>query len=144
MNVDGIESGRFNPFGAGPDELVAYALDDAGLLGEGTTIDGRPARLLLEAFYRRRGEYREATRIGDLLVRAGAISREQLAVALELQRDRAGKLLGEALVELGACRPGEIERLLAAQGRIRGDLEDLEEHRRRIRELRERLRSLDR
>jgi len=139
MDVDRLDIERFNPFGASAEELLAFALDDAGLLGAETTISGRPGRVFLEAFYRKREQYREATRVGDLLVRDGIITQEQLRIAVGLQRGNLSKLLGEALVEIGACAPEDLESVLSTQSRIRSDLENLEQHRQRVIALRERI-----
>lgn len=53
-------------------------------------------------------------RLGDVLVRAGALTAEQLAVALETQRAR-GARLGETLLGLGLVPRAELVRLLWAQ-----------------------------
>lgn len=55
--------------------------------------------------------------IGELLVRAGRLTREQLDAALEAQRD-AGLRLGELLVKNGWLSEPELRALLAFQKRL--------------------------
>jgi len=54
-------------------------------------------------------------RLGDILLRAGTISREQLDQALAMQQVSRGRRLGEILVSLGALAPEELRRLLRFQ-----------------------------
>lgn len=52
--------------------------------------------------------------LGQLLVRTGEISEEQLKAALALQ-SQSGKRLGEVLVEAGYAEPAQIEKVLGVQ-----------------------------
>lgn len=140
MNVEGIDTERLNPFGATGPELLAYALDDAGMLAEATLIDGTPARQHLQEYFRKRETYREMTRLGEVLVHNHVVTQEQLVAALQFQRERPGLKLGEALLETGACRFEDIRRALDNQARIRGDLADIDDHRAHIAAIRDRLR----
>ncbi|MGE3618448.1 MAG: DUF4388 domain-containing protein, partial [Gemmatimonadales bacterium] len=54
-------------------------------------------------------------RIGDLLLRSGTVSRDQLDRALELQRRARGRRLGEILVSLGALSTEELARVVRFQ-----------------------------
>lgn len=54
-------------------------------------------------------------RIGDVLLRQGSISREQLDQALALQRRARGRRLGEILVSLGAISADELKRVVRFQ-----------------------------
>jgi tetratricopeptide (TPR) repeat protein len=54
-------------------------------------------------------------RIGDVLLRAGLVTREQLDQALAMQHGSRGRRLGEILVSLGALRPEELRRRLRSQ-----------------------------
>ncbi|MDH3456037.1 MAG: type II secretion system protein GspE, partial [Gemmatimonadota bacterium] len=56
-------------------------------------------------------------RLGDLLVREGLITREQLLQALEQQRG-SGMRLGYMLVKLGMVQEIEITKMLARQYRV--------------------------
>lgn len=141
MQVQQIDAERHNPFQATEQELLAYALDDAGLLRAETAIDGRAAREHLQSFYKKRELYRESTKLGDLLVRQGVLVEEQLAAALKHQISRPGAKLGEVVLGLGFCRIEDLERALEAQARIRIDLDDLAVYRAQIAAIRERLRA---
>lgn len=63
--------------------------------------------------------------IGDLLVRRGIISQEQLYEALQRQRI-SGQPLAKVLLTLGVCSPDDIEQYKAENGwhAFQGDLED--------------------
>lgn len=139
MEVHGIDKDRFNPFGASEQEMLAYALDDAGLINAQTTIGECSAREYLRAFYRKREDYRESTKLGKMLVRQGVISPPQLAEVLHYQQEHPGMKLGEAILALGFCRISDLERALEVQSCIREDLEDLAEYKAQIASIRERL-----
>ncbi|MBB6098919.1 type IV pilus assembly protein PilB [Deinobacterium chartae] len=92
-------------------------------------VVGRPVKValitptaldnLIERFYPEKG------RLGEALVREGALGRDQLREALQVQR-KAGKSkpLGEVLIELGYAPAEEVERALAKQRAGGGRLED--------------------
>ncbi len=54
-------------------------------------------------------------RIGDLLLRPGIITREQLDQALAMQAASRGRRLGEILVSIGAITPEELRRVVRVQ-----------------------------
>lgn len=54
-------------------------------------------------------------RLGELLVKNGAIKREELAEAMEVQSREADRRVGEILVSLGALTPEELERWITIQ-----------------------------
>ncbi len=54
-------------------------------------------------------------RIGDLLLRPGIITREQLDQALAMQTVSRGRRLGEILVSIGAITPEELKRVVRVQ-----------------------------
>ncbi|ETN89172.1 type IV pilus assembly ATPase PilB [Thermus sp. NMX2.A1] len=90
---------------------------------------GRPARFLLtlpkewEALFHQ--AYPEKSRLGEVLVQEGRLSREELREALEVQRRLPkAKPLGEILVELGLARPEDVEEALKKQRQGGGRLED--------------------
>lgn len=63
-----------------------------------------------------------ASRLGTVLVSMLAVRPEQVSRALELQR-ATGSNIGEALVELGAASPAEVDVAVALQARMRsGDV----------------------
>ncbi len=114
-----------NPFGATAEELLAGTLDENGLLSTHTKINGQSARRLCNAYYKKRNQFREATRLGDLLVRAGLITPAQLNKALHQQKNHNAPL-GEVIVSLGFCRTEEIEITLERQKTIREEFERAE------------------
>lgn len=90
---------------------------------------GQPARFLLtppkewESLFHR--TYPEKSRLGEVLVQEGRLSREDLREALEVQRRLPkAKPLGEILVELGLVRPEDVEEALKKQRQGGGRLED--------------------
>ncbi len=54
-------------------------------------------------------------RLGEILVRSGAITAAQLEVGLDEQRARRGRKLGELLVEQGAISQNDLERAVRGQ-----------------------------
>ncbi len=56
------------------------------------------------------------SRIGQTLLRAGYISLDQLAEALDKRAINPGKRLGEILINLGYLGPSQLEKGLALQG----------------------------
>ena len=56
-------------------------------------------------------------RIGELLIAARAVTEKQVAEALEIQRGQAG-LLGQILVERGACTAEDVRAALSRQIRF--------------------------
>lgn len=59
--------------------------------------------------------FRKQARIGDLLVMEGTITRRQLKEALELQEKGTlgGMMLGQILVEIEACGPEDVMHTLS-------------------------------
>jgi len=49
------------------------------------------------------------SRIGDVLVASGVVSREQVDEAALLQRSRSDKRIGDILIEMGVCTSGQID-----------------------------------
>lgn len=57
-------------------------------------------------------------RLGEILLRSGAVSRDQLERALQIQK-KTGKKLGEVLVSSGICAPEAVAAALAEQTGLR-------------------------
>ena len=112
----------FSSFGATPAELVAYALDEVGLLGSHTLIAGRGGRILVESFYRKRHKVRQNTRLGSLLIQSQIITQAQLIEALSWHVTREVPL-GQALIELNFCNQSQLDSALSQQSRIRKKFE---------------------
>jgi hypothetical protein len=141
VRISNLGNGAYNPFGADAAELLAAALDEAGLLEPETTFDGRQAEVPLQSYFSKRTQYREVSRLGTLLVQKGIVSKDDLGRALSLQRESPGMKLGEAMTKLGLCSVEDIEKHLDAQLDIRKDIEDLEAFRRKIDSIKKRLRA---
>lgn len=66
----------------------------------------------------------ETSRVGDLLLASGTITRDQLLEAVARQRDRGDAcLLGEVLVELGYATAEDVELALLRQRARRGQMD---------------------
>lgn len=117
-----------NPFGATPEELIAGALDESGLLTDKTVINGRKAQGYFQSYTKKRSLFQEATRLGTILVKEAIISNDQLNHALHIQAN-TGKPLGEILLAQMVCTQADIDRALDRQKAIREDLYRLEEAR---------------
>ena len=141
LRVRRLTTDLYNPFSASVEELLAMALDEAGLLGPETTVNGEEAVTFRQGYFRKRANYREVTRLGALLVRKEILSDEELKRALALQKKRGDMKIGDALVELEICSVEDIEKILDAQVRLRRDMEDLEKFRDQIDSIKERLRT---
>ena len=70
-----------------------------------------------EAAQQRRAAEGSGMRIGDVLIRAGAITQEQLRTALDRQRS-GGKRLGEVLVEMEVLTPAQLLAVLGEALRV--------------------------
>ena len=141
IRISNLASGAYNPFGADAFELLAAALDEAGLLGPDTTFDGREANVPLQSYCSKRTLYREVSRLGTLLVQNGIISKNDLGRALSLQEEHPGMKLGKAVTELGLCSVEDIEKHLDTQLGFRRDIEDIELFRKKIDSIKKRLRA---
>lgn len=64
--------------------------------------------------------YRSRSKVGELLLMNGRITRSQLDSALE-QQPKSGLMLGKLLVEIGACHIQDVIDALGAQRRERID-----------------------
>ena len=114
-----------NPFGASPEELLAGALDEAGLLDEATKINGKSGQDVFKAYVKRRNLFQEATKLGNILVKEGVLEKAQLQAALRTQAN-SGMPLGEVLVSKRLCSEADIEMALTRQKTIREEYHKLE------------------
>ncbi|PIQ23860.1 hypothetical protein COW36_13565 [bacterium (Candidatus Blackallbacteria) CG17_big_fil_post_rev_8_21_14_2_50_48_46] len=108
----------FQGFGATVPELISFALDEVGLMNEKTLVNGKSARELAEHFYRKRNRMRQNSRLGNLLIQEGIISKEQLISALSYHVSEDVPL-GEALLQLNFCTPEHLEWGLKQQATLR-------------------------
>lgn len=121
--IQNLNVGDFSAFGALPGELVAYALDEVGLLGSHTLINGKSARQLVESFYVKRHKVRQNTRLGNLLINEGVLTQAQLIEALSYHVTHEVPL-GTSLIQLGFCTQIQLDQALARQAEIRRQLND--------------------
>jgi hypothetical protein len=121
VSISGLRLDEWvNPFGATPEELLAAALEENGLLAEGTRINGRSGREAFRAFSRKRSLFQQAIRLGTLLVRERVISREHFQDALAHQRGNARPLV-EILLDWNLCNEEAVNQALAKEKTISPD-----------------------
>jgi len=94
------------------------------LINASTTINGVPAKEYLDSFYKKRFAYQNATRLGQLLLRNGQLSSDNLDEALEIQT-HTQKPLGEVLIDEGFCKKEVVEKALEKQLLIRSELNEI-------------------
>lgn len=140
ITVSNIDNQSFNQFGANDEELIANALEDAGLLTEHTIISGKPAKQHLKAFFAKRDNFRESTMLGNLLVLGKVITVIQLNEALEYKRQHPELRLGETLIKLNLTTKEAIERAVSEQTMIREDIQELDVVKEKIDTIKDRLR----
>lgn len=125
--VNGIRQDEWvNPFGATPEELVASALDDSGLMQSRTTVNGKSAQTIFQSYCKKKNLFQEATRLGNILLKEAVIQQEQLTEALKVQAE-TGLPLGEVLISQQLCTSEDIQRALVHQQALREDLYRLEQ-----------------
>jgi len=118
LYIQNLKLEDFSAFSASPAELVAYALDEVGLLGSHTLIDGKSARKQVENFYHKRHKVRQNTRLGNLLIQAQVITQAQLIEALSAHVTH-DLPLGQALIQRGFCTQAQLDEALSKQANLR-------------------------
>lgn len=119
LKVTDINTERFNVFAATPEELIADALEEAGLVQDNTLINGLSARELCQSFHEKRSAYKENSKLGFLLVEKQTITEEQLSQSLEYQSRYYDLKLGEVLVNMQVCSKEDVEAVLQTQQALR-------------------------
>ncbi|MEI7475550.1 MAG: flagellar brake protein [bacterium] len=114
LNIDG-----HNPFGATAEELLANSLDESGLIAEDTLINSVLAHDLCKSLFKKREEYKESTKIGNILIKKQVITEKQLQEVVDHQQKNPNKKLGDLLVDLNMCQPDDISCCLDIQKQIR-------------------------
>ena len=115
-----------NPFNALPEELISAALEPSGLIHQDTKINGKSALELYRSFCKKRAEFQESFRLGNILVQEGIITTQQLVDALSLQQ--YNKLpLGQVIVSMKLCTEHDIQGALERQKAIREEVSQMEE-----------------
>lgn len=118
LYIQNLKTEDFVAFGASPSELVAYALDEVGLLGSHTLIEGQSARKLVEKFYSKRHRVRQNTRLGTVLIQKSVITQAQLMSALSHHMEH-NIPLGQCLIELEFCTQSQLDVALEHQAQMR-------------------------
>lgn len=128
--IESLNTIFLNQYSASPQELIAEAMEQLGLVDETTKIDGITAKEHVKNLMKKKKNYHsELTRkasfmskFGSLLVQKKLISTLQLNEALNYQKHTPIKI-GEVLVKLGFLREEEISSIIEDQTQIREILE---------------------
>lgn len=139
LSVQNINIDLFKPFGATPEEVLANALKEAGLLRQDTYINEIEATQLCNSFLSRKGNFKQSTQLGNLLVKNKIVTLQQLKDALHEQKQNPALKLGNVLISMGACTKFDIERCIRSQSQIREDLDALDSYQDKISSIRNRL-----
>jgi len=139
IQVKNINIDIFRPFGANAEEVVANALNEAGLLRQDTYINDIEALQLCNSFLAKKGNFKQSTQLGNLLVKNKIVTLQQLKDALQEQKRNPSLKLGNVLITMGACTKYDIERCIRSQNQIREDLDALDSYQDKISSIRQRL-----
>lgn len=118
FTIRNLKKDQFAPFNVTEEELMSFALDEAGLLTDETIINEMVGRDLVKSFYNKRENFRQNTRLGHILVKEYNISKEDLIRALTYH-EQSGGPLGKAFVHLNICTEDQIEEALKTQSKMR-------------------------
>lgn len=139
VNVQNINMEMFRTLGVTPDEVLANAMKETGLLAHETRINDVEAEKLCNSFLAKKGNFKQSTQLGNLLVKNKIITLQHLKDALYEQKINPSLKLGNILITMGACSKSDIERCIKSQNEIREDLEALDTYQDKIRSIRQRL-----
>lgn len=139
LSVKNINIDLFKPFGVNPEEVLANALKEAGLLKQDTYINNLEATQLCNSFLIKKGNFKQSTQLGNLLVKNRIVTLQQLKDALFEQKNNPALKLGNVLISMGACTKFDIEKCIRSQSQIREDLEALDSYQDKISSIRQRL-----
>ncbi len=139
ITIFNINVELFKSLGASPEEILAHALNEAGLLNAETTINEMEATKLCNTFISKKGNYKQSTQLGNLLVKSRIVTLQQLKDALMEQKANPALKLGDILIEMKACTGFDIERCIRSQSEIRKNLEEIDSYQDKISGLRKKL-----
>ena len=94
---------------------------------------------LCNSFLAKKGNLKQSTQLGNLLVKKKIITLQQLKDALSEQQQNPALKLGNILVSMEACTKFDIEKCIRSQNQIREDLEALDSYQDKISNIRNRL-----
>jgi ribosomal protein S15P/S13E len=123
ITVKNVETNKYNPFSATPEELIAQALNEYALINEDTMINNTRADEYCKSYSKRRNNFNEATRLGEMLLKSGIIDKGSLKLVLEIQT-KEQKPVGQIFVEQGICTENDIQMLIKKQSSVRQDFEE--------------------
>lgn len=134
VSIYSINTNFLNQYSASPEELLAEAMEQYGLLDESTVINNILANDHLRNFREKKRRYHGIltrkgsiiTKLGSMLLQKNVISTAQLKEALNYQKHTPIRI-GEILVRLGFVREEEISEIIEEQGKIRNVLEKMNE-----------------
>jgi len=139
LMVTNINIDTYKSIGATAEEVLANALNEAGLLTADTMINNVEASSLCNSFFSKRGNHKQSTQLGNLLVKYRIITLQQLKDALVEQKHNPSAKLGDILIEMKACTSFDIKRCIRSQDEIRKGMEEMENYQDRISNLRKKL-----
>lgn len=137
--VKNINIELFRSFGVTPEEVIANTLHEAGIIASDTYINDTEAAVLCNLFLNKKENFKQATQLGNLLVKHRYITLQELKDALYEQKKNPTQKLGNILINMGFCTKFDIERCITSQNQIREDLEAIDTYRDKINSLRHRL-----
>lgn len=134
INIRSLNTKFLNQYAASPQELIAEAMEQLGLVDESTLIDEVNAKEHIKNLMKKKKNYHSAltrkasfiSKLGSLLVQKKLISTLQLNEALNYQKHTPIKI-GEVLVKLGFIREEEIAGIIDDQTQIRKVFEKINE-----------------
>lgn len=142
ITVNDINVDKFNPFGASSEELVANALEEAGLVKETTEINELGAKTVCNSYYNKRENYRELTKLGNMLIKKNIITSEELEKALQYQKQNPEVKIGNILMELDLCTQEDVNLSINVQVQVRDGIQELDICKSKISVIKERLKNL--
>jgi hypothetical protein len=140
IKIVDLATTNLNIFKASPEELVANALDEAGLLKYSTIINNILAKDLCKSYNAKKDNFQESTKLGYLLVKNNIITHEQLNEAINYQRKNPNAKLGAVLINFNFCNIDDIEKFLMTQLQLREDINELDNFMQKIAIIKARLR----
>ncbi|EKE02138.1 MAG: hypothetical protein ACD_20C00419G0001 [uncultured bacterium] len=139
VKVSNINIEAFNLYKVTCEELIANAIENAGLIKAGTCINDQRALDFHKSFCDKRENFKEATKLGNLLVKYKIITQNQLHEALKHQKKYPELKLGTILLNFKFCTLSDIEKFLYLQVQIRDDLKEINDLSERMASIRKRL-----
>ena len=118
FTIKNLKKDQFAPFNVSEEELISFALDEAGIITDETIINDHHARDLLKSFYNKREHFRQNTKLGHILVKEYNLSKGDLIKALSYH-EHSNVPLGQAFVHLNICTEEQIEEALKTQSKMR-------------------------